>query len=49
MSKGALKEMLRASIDRFLLLTQDIPDLDKAVIIKDYQARINVLGATDNG
>jgi len=43
MSRGALGELLRASIPRFIILCADIPTSEKKSIITNLQNRVQIM------
>ena len=44
MSKGALGELLRASVDQFIKLVRDVPKSEKIHVTRDFEKRVTVLG-----
>jgi hypothetical protein len=43
MSKGAIKELVRAGQQKFEQLTKDIPHSERREIIRHFEARITIL------
>lgn len=43
MSKGALGELLRASVNEFIKLTMDVPKSEKIHITRDFEKRVTIL------
>ena len=43
MSKGALGELLRASVSEFNKLVSDVPESEKIHITRDFEKRVTLL------
>ena len=43
MSRGALKELIHASLRRFRVLVKDVPPSEKREIAKIFQKHVNIL------
>jgi len=43
MSKGALGELLRASVDEFIKLAMDVPKSEKIHVTRDFEKRVALL------
>jgi hypothetical protein len=43
MSKGAIKEMLRASLSQFERMVKDVPISDRKIVLKSLVYRVDIL------